>query len=105
MLPHLKINLQYNTTNINGENKYIFVIMSWLDISHSDSVRGFKGGRDVEGSLLVSFFDALNEKDFIRGKKEIKTTILSFGYHIRTSHGGTYHGTGEQKAWELDHYA
>ena len=51
------------------------------------------------------FFDALNTKDLIRGKKEIKTTILSFGYHVRTSHGGTYHGTGEQKAWELDHYA
>ena len=38
MLLHLKSYLQYNTTNLNTEHKYCFVILSWSDISHLDFV-------------------------------------------------------------------
>ena len=75
--------------------------MSRADISE-DSLRGCKVVREVKGNLLYILWYC-EHTGFVLGKQLDQKNHL--GYHVRTSQMGTYHETGEGKAWELDHYA
>ena len=75
-------------------------LMSWADIS-KDSVRGCKVVREVNANILYAFWYSEHTGFHLGGKLDQNYQHKD---HVRTSHGRTYHRTGEEKAWELDHY-